>query len=474
MPPALTPPSPCADAAKPLCVMASAVTPPRYFLYYSPKRKTFSLVPITSKRVFQGDIVVWVIFFLLCIISLIEVYSAAATLTYKSGDYIAPLIKQAGFLGFGTIVVWFFHSVPCRFFRLIPIPGWILSIVLLSLTFVVGTTENESSRWINIGFQFQPSELAKGTAVIGTAFFLSMERTAQGASPRALSYILTFTLPIILLIFPENFSTAGLLFATIYLMLFIGRIPMRQMGRLTGLMVAIGALAIALVTILPQKTLDSVNFLHRLDTWKGRIMGATPEAEMNDTIYLRTHKQEAHAAIAIATSNVVGKLPGNSEERDHLSQAFSDFIYAIIIEEMGIEGGILVVVLYIVLLVRAGRIASRCERNFPAFMAMGLAIMLVMQAMINVLVATGLAPVTGQPLPLISRGGTSTLVNCAYIGIILSVSRYARKVPEENDKAKVNALTADAGNSGNDGNDAKPDADADAHHEAFTDNKGMA
>ena len=203
-------------------------------------------------------------------------------------------------------------------------------------------------------------------------------------------------------------------------------------------------------------------------------MGATPEAEMNDTIYLRTHKQEAHAAIAIATSNVVGKLPGNSEERDHLSQAFSDFIYAIIIEEMGIEGGLLVVVLYIVLLVRAGRIASRCERNFPAFMAMGLAIMLVMQAMINVLVATGIAPVTGQPLPLISRGGTSTLVNCAYIGIILSVSRYARKVPEENDKAKVNALTADAGNSGNDGNDTKPDADADAHHEAFTDNKGMA
>lgn len=137
--------------------------------------------------------------------------------------------------------------------------------------------------------------------------------------------------------------------------------------------------------------------------------------------------QIAHANIAIATSNVIGKMPGNSVERDFLSQAFSDFIYAIIIEEMGLLGGGFVLFLYIVLLIRAGRIASRCERNFPAFLVMGLALQLVVQALVNMMVAVGLFPVTGQPLPLISRGGTSTIINCVYIGMILSVSRYAKK-----------------------------------------------
>ena len=141
--------------------------------------------------------------------------------------------------------------------------------------------------------------------------------------------------------------------------------------------------------------------------------------------------QIAHAHIAIATSNVVGKMPGNSVERDFLSQAFSDFIFAIIIEEMGIWGAAIVVFLYIVLLFRAGRIASRCEHNFPAFLIMGLALLLVVQAVMNMLVAVGIMPVTGQPLPLISRGGTSTLMSCVYIGMILSVSRYARRREEK-------------------------------------------
>ena len=144
----------------------------------------------------------------------------------------------------------------------------------------------------------------------------------------------------------------------------------------------------------------------------------------------------AHANIAIVSSNVIGKGPGNSVERDFLSQAFSDFIYAIIIEEMGIEGAALVVFLYIVLLFRAARIANRCENNFPAFLVMGLALLLVVQAVFNMLVAVGLVPVTGQPLPLISKGGTSTIINCAYIGIILSVSRSAKR--------RVNNSTSDS------------------------------
>jgi cell division protein FtsW len=137
--------------------------------------------------------------------------------------------------------------------------------------------------------------------------------------------------------------------------------------------------------------------------------------------------QVAHANIAIVSSNIIGKGPGQSVERDFLSQAFSDFIFAIVIEELGIFGASFVVLLYIVLLYRTARIASRCENNFPAFLAMGLALLLVVQASFNMLVAVGIAPVTGQPLPLISKGGTSTIINCAYIGVILSVSRSAKK-----------------------------------------------
>ena len=147
--------------------------------------------------------------------------------------------------------------------------------------------------------------------------------------------------------------------------------------------------------------------------------------------------QVAHANIAIVSSGVIGKGPGKSTERDFLSQAFSDFIFAIVIEELGLLGAIAVVSLYIFLLYRTARIASRCENNFPAFLAMGLALLLVVQATFNMMVAVGLAPVTGQPLPLISKGGTSTIINCAYIGVILSVSRSAKKKKDEEIKPRI-------------------------------------
>ena len=167
---------------------------------------------------------------------------------------------------------------------------------------------------------------------------------------------------------------------------------------------------------------------HRASTWKTRIIKQVEgfKGSPND-VDLDKDAQRAHANIAIASSNVIGKGPGNSVERDFLSQAFSDFIYAIIIEEMGILGAIFVALLYIILLFRTRYIANRCENSFPAFLAMGLALLLATQAVMNMWVAVGLAPVTGQPLPLVSKGGTSTIINCIYIGAILSVSRTAKK-----------------------------------------------
>lgn len=171
---------------------------------------------------------------------------------------------------------------------------------------------------------------------------------------------------------------------------------------------------------------------HRFDTWKAQIMKFSDHTYIPPEKYDITDKdaQVGHANIAIASSNIVGKGPGNSTERDFLSQAFSDFIYAIIIEEMGIEGAAFVALLYIILLFRAGIIANRCENNFPAFLAMGLAVLLVSQALFNMLVAVGLAPVTGQPLPLISKGGTSSIINCLYIGALLSISHTAKRKTE--------------------------------------------
>lgn len=177
-----------------------------------------------------------------------------------------------------------------------------------------------------------------------------------------------------------------------------------------------------------EKVDQKSGIFHRFDTWKSRIDKFLNSKEVApEDVDLDKDAQVAHANIAIASSNIIGKGPGNSVERDFLSQAFSDFIYAIIIEEMGMFGAFFVAMLYIILLFRTGRIANRCENNFPAFLAMGLAMLLVTQALFNMCVAVGLAPVTGQPLPLISKGGTSSIINCVYIGVILSVSRSAKK-----------------------------------------------
>lgn len=382
---------------------------------------------LSSKRLFQGDLVIWAIYFWLCMISLIEVYSAGSSLSYKNGDFMAPLFKQAIFLGIGTAVVWVIHSIPCRFFKL-GVVLYPISIFLLILTLIIGAKENDGARWLNFGIKFQPSEIAKGALVLFVALILSFGQTEKGADKRAMKIILFATCLTCALIVTENLSTAALLFATVFVMMFIGRVPTKQLGKIVGVCLLGVILLATIVTIFPKEKLNESKLLHRASTWVDRVKDHTSDKEtMSDTIFLRDHAQEARAKIAIASSNMIGKMPGNSEQRDHLAQAYSDFIYAIIIEEMGVLGAVFVAFLYIILLFRAGRIASMCERNFPAYLTMGLAILLVIQAMVNMLVAVGLIPITGQPLPLISRGGTSTIINSVYFGMILSVSRYARK-----------------------------------------------
>ncbi len=380
---------------------------------------------------FKGDRVIWVVYFFLCVISVVEVYSAASSLSYKTGNFWEPLIKQVLFLLGGTVIVVAVHRVPCRFFKAVPVVGWIGSIALLIIALLIGASRNGASRWIPLGpFTFQPSEVAKGVVVITTAWILALRQGKDGADKKAYSQILFESLVIIAFIVTENLSTAALLFGVVIMMMFIGRVPLVQMGKLFGIMALLGVVFGILVYFS-----DDVPLLHRFETWKARVEThfSLDEKDKKDdpkTYDIDKGAQVAHANIAIVQSNVVGRMPGNSVQRDFLSQAYSDFIYAIIIEETGIGGAFAVLMLYIILLFRAGRIASRCERSFPPFLIMGLTLLLVSQAILNMMVAVGLFPVTGQPLPLISRGGTSTIINCFYFGMILSVSRYARQVKE--------------------------------------------
>lgn len=411
--------------------------------------------------IFKGDKVIWMLFFFLCIISIIEVYSASSELTYNSDSYTAPILKHVGMLVAGFVIMIVTLNVHCKYFKVLTPFLILFSVITLLWVFFVGHATNGASRWIEFfGIQFQPSEIAKGSVILAVAQILSAMQTEIGADRRAFKYILIVALPITLLIIPENFSTAALLLLVVIMMMIIGRIPTRLILYFVGVLAALGAFVIGCVFLfgnVDKTKIDEENVLteqttiaksekkggiekvfHRFDTWKGRILSFCDHKEIDIANYdWDKDGQKGHANIAIASSNIIGRGPGNSVARDWLPQAFSDFIYAIILEEMGIIGGVVVVFLFLVLLFRAQHIASDCERNFPAFLVLGLALLLVTQAIFNMCVAVGLAPITGQPLPLISKGGTSTLINCAYIGMILSVSRSARKKSMHNSQLTI-------------------------------------
>ena len=417
-------------------------------------------------NIFKGDKVVWMIFFFLCIISLIEVFSSSSTLTYDKSNYWAPITKHGVILAVGVVIMVVVQNIDCKYFKVCTIFLLIFSLVTLLWVLVAGQVTNGAQRWMSIlGIQFQPSEIAKGTIVLAVAQILSAMQTEEGAEEKAFGYVLTIACPLMFLIMLENLSTAALIGFVVVCMMFYGHVSLRKIGKLIGIVALAGAFLLAFI-LLVGKTSDAPDaknslteqaapsatpgksegtfekIFHRTGTWKGRILNFLTSKDVPPADFdLDKDAQVGYSNIAIASSEGVGKGPGNSEMRDLLPQAFSDFIYAIIIEELGLAGGIFVMFLYIFLLWRAGRIADRCANNFPAFLVMGLALLLVFQAMFNMMVAVGLAPVTGQPLPLISKGGTSTIINCVYVGVILSVSISAKKKDTRTANGSVSTAT---------------------------------
>lgn len=391
-------------------------------------------------RTFRGDKTIWCIFIALCVISILEVFSATSTIVYKQHNHWGPILRHAAFLLIGFGGVMFLQRFPTRFFSifvlLLPV-----SCILLVLTMFMGADVNGAQRWLGVGaITIQPSEIAKISAVGFVAFFLS-KTNKENESMMFKVLIISLAITAGLILF-DNLSTAVLLCTVCFLMMFIGQVSWKKLGGVMLVCVAAALLVIGVIKILPEETAKKV-LPDRFSTWASRLdrhSGDTETENFTDPSAYEITKynfQTTHSKIAIANAGIIG-LPGSGSERDFLPQAYSDFIYAIIVEEMGLVGGVVVLLLYFALAIRAGMLAQKCEKMFPKYLLLGSAMMLVIQALINMAVAVSLMPVTGQPLPLISRGGTSTIITCVYFGIILACSNAKAEEHEDVDEDIAN------------------------------------
>jgi cell division protein FtsW len=365
---------------------------------------------------FKGDRVIWALVVVFMIYSLLAVYSSSVSVAYlKHGGNTTYFLRSQFFmllLSLGIIII--FSHLPYRIYY--SLAGLILlfSVILLILTFVIGSRVNEAVRTIEIpgtGFRLQTSDVAKVALVIYLARALSRFKDELGNFMLVTRYLMFPVAVVCALIMPENLSTALMVFAISITIMFIGRVPFRFLMSYIG-MAVVGVLLFAMV-------LSMFTEKNRVEVWKNRI-----EAYFTGEVDEDEDYQSNQAKIAISTGGLFGKAPGKSTQRNMLPQSNSDFIFAIIIEEYGLLfGAIPLVLAYMILLFRGITIVRKCETAFPAYLVIGLIVMIVIQAMLNMLVAVGLFPVTGQTLPMVSWGRTSVLVISFSIGAILSVSR---------------------------------------------------
>ena len=360
-----------------------------------------------SSRLIEGDKIVWIISFLLMFISVLLVYSTTSSLAYRLADGNTEfyLLRHIGFVAVAIIAIFISHKIDYNYYSKISRLGLLLSIPLLLTTWMFGTTLNEASRWLTIPIinkTFQPSDLAKLALITNLASMLAKRQADILNFNKALIQPLIWSGIICGLIGTTDWSTASLLFLTCLLLLFIGRIPVKH---LFILLLLIGGLSGTFAFSFGQRGKTVYNRLE---------------------VYLRGTQmpyQEEQAKIAIATGGIMGKGIGKSTQKDFLPHPYSDFIFAIILEEYGILGGVLVIILYLSLLYRGIIIAAKSQNTFGALLALGMVLSIVLQAFVNMAVVVGLFPITGLPLPLISMGGTSILLTALAIGILLSVSR---------------------------------------------------
>ena len=378
-------------------------------------------------RYFKGDMVIWGVIATLSIFSILAVYSSTGTLAFKyqDGNTLYYLMRHGFLLLVGLAIILITHRIPFKVYSRISQLLLFISIPLLAWTLIKGTSLNEASRWLTLpgtGLSFQTSDLAKFALIIYIAHFLAKNQKKIKDFKTGFRSIMFWILIVCGLILPANLSTAVILFATSLILLFLGRVQIKYILYVIGIGIAAVAIFVIIAINLPD------NKQGRVETWKNRIENFFGGENQENF-------QVEQSKIAIASGGFFGKGPGNSSQRNFLPHPYSDFIFAIIIEEYGLFGAIILILLYLIIFFRAGIIVKKSSSAFAAFLAMGLTLSLVFQAFINMAVAVNLFPVTGQTMPLVSMGGTSIIFTGAAFGIILSVSQSITKTSENEQPA---------------------------------------
>jgi cell division protein FtsW len=375
-------------------------------------------------KIFKGDRTLWVVLIFLSLVSLVIVYSATGKLAYSKagGNTGYYLIRQIVFIltGFG-IMLLLVNVVPVVvYFKVAPVLvgvtifALIIAIIQFKLT---GTAGKETSRSLDMGLlSFQPSELAKISLIMFASRMLSKSQKTEEELKNAFWWVTGVSAVVCFLIFMSNISTAALIFLSIMVLMLIARVPVKLFSMLAGVGILMAVLLFFTADLMPAS-------FGRVHTFKERIVDFTK----GDANELMGTTQADYAKLAVFEGGMFGKGPGNSEVSNYMEAGYNDFIYAIFIEEYGFVGGVILAMLYLILLFRGVIIVRRCDRTFPAFMVAGLIVLMVFQAFINMAVSVGAAPVTGQPLPWVSMGGSSMLFTAASFGIILAVSSNNQK-----------------------------------------------
>jgi cell division protein FtsW len=386
----------------------------------------------------HGDRIIWIVVIIMMLFSLVAVYGSISTLAVKSGGSTRFLFKHGLMLVLGFFIMYKIHLINFKYYSRIAYLLYWPTVVLLILTLFMGVNLNNASRWLNIPFinlSFQTSDIAKIVLVAYVARMLKLKQDELGDFTKGLVPVLMPAALIIILILPANFSSAALLTFTIFVMLFAAGIKFQYLLRVVGLGLAGVGLLFALSTVKPE-------LFPRIETWKSRIVNFS-KGDTGESF------QVEHAMAAIYNGGALPQMPGTGKARNYLPHPYSDMIYAYIVEEYGsILGGLGIMLLYVIFLTRSMRLAIKTQDMFARLTVMGLSFMIVMQAFINMAVAVNLIPVTGQPMPLISMGGTSTLLTSIAIGMILGIStaQYSPEMisnqPKKSIPAEENAYAA--------------------------------
>lgn len=390
------------------------------------------------------DKVYWVLFGILIIIAILALFSASSTLAFeKNSSTLGPIMEQMLFIAAGVGMAFILQFIPSNVIRIVSYIGLAVSIVFLLLTFTpMGVEINGAKRWLRIlGITFQPSELAKLTLILVVSDLLSRIKNKQDEK-KFFFIVLALTAVVCGLIMVGNLSTALLLGGIVFLLFFLARVDIKYWG--TTVLIAIvmlvcGYFFIEKVYIEPNRRVEGV--MKRATTWVGRIDDMIAEWQTPDEEFKLTddnyQRSIAKVAVARGGASPFGVGPGNSTERDFLPQAFADYIFAIIVEESGIIGAVILMLIYLAILFRSCLSSSKYSDYSAMLMVMGLALMLTCQALVSMMVSVGIGPVTGQPLPMISRGGTSALITSIYFGIIMCVAREQNELYDRQRSATV-------------------------------------